>query len=334
MASTVFVTGATGFVGQALVRALRDRGDRVVALSRDVDRARRHLGEPDATLTLIAGDPTAPGPWQERLADCAAVIHLAGESIAGRRWNAHYRQRLLDSRVDSTRFVVEGLARVPAAARPAVLLSASGVDYYPFAIDLLGAGDEDRFDETGPRGEGFLSRLCRDWEHEAFGARELGLRVAVLRTGLVLGRGGGALERITLPFRLFVGGPVGSGKQWMSWVHLADVVGSYLFVFDTPHLSGPVNVVAPGAVRQRELARAIGRTLHRPSWLPVPAPALRLAVGPVAEYLLHGRRVVPAALEAAGYRFCYPDLAPALSDLFGSTASRDQSRDRISAPVG
>lgn len=302
----VFITGGSGYLGRAISQALLARGDQVRVLSRDPAGARDRL---PAGVDIVEGDPTAAGPWQARVDGCDAAINLAGESLGGQRWDARFRQIAMDSRVDATRFLVEALAS--AVRRPAVLVSASGVDAYAFDADLL-EDDEDEVDESAPRGSTFLARLCRDWEEEALAAQASGVRVVVMRTGVVVGGEGGPIDRWARAFRFFVGGKLGSGRQWMSWVHLDDVVGGYLFALDTPSLSGPVNLVAPGKLRNREFARRMGRALHRPALLPTPAPALRLALGDFAEYLLHGRPAVPRALLSAGYAFRHPDLDPAL----------------------
>ncbi len=303
----VFLTGGSGYIGRAIVGALVARGDRAVVLTRDAGRARAALPGP---VELVEGDPTAAGPWQARVDGCDAALNLAGEPLAARRWDARFRQIALDSRVDAARFLVEAIAA--AAARPRVLVSASGIDAYGFDADLPVEDDEDEVDESAPRGSSFLARLCRDWEEEAARAAEHGVRVVLMRTGVVVGGEGGPIDRWARAFRFFAGGRLGSGRQWMSWVHLDDVVGAYLFALDTPELSGPVNLVAPGRLRNREFARRLGRALHRPSVIPTPARALRLALGDFAEYLLHGRPAVPRALVSAGYAFRRPELDPAL----------------------
>ena len=302
----VFITGGSGYIGRAISQALIARGDQVRVLSRDPTRARAHL--PDA-VEIVEGDPTVAGPWQARVSGCDAAINLAGESLAAQRWDARFRQIAMDSRVDATRFLVEAIAA--AEVRPRVLCSASGVDAYAFDADLAVLDDEDEVDESAPRGSSFLARLCRDWEEEALAAEAHGVRVVLMRTGVVVGGRGGPIERWARAFRFFAGGKLGSGRQWMSWVHLDDVVGAYLFALDTPSLSGPVNLVAPGKLRNREFARRLGRALHRPAFVPTPAPALRLALGEFAEYLLHGRPAVPRALLSAGYAFRHPELDPA-----------------------
>ena len=284
----VFVTGASGFVGRPLAAALVDAGHQVVGLA-------RHPATLGGGAELLVGDVTKAGSWQERAAACDAVIHLAGASFAGKRWNASRKAAISQSRVEGTRRLVE--------VRPKVLLCAGGVDYYPF-------DDSDRpHAEDAPAGDSFLARVCAAWEAEA--QRAEGARVACLRTGVVLGRGG-ALARMVTPFKLYVGGPVASGGQWLSWVALADVIGAYLFALENDAVRGPINLVGQEAVRQKDFARSLGKALGRPSWAPVPGPILRLVVGELADYLIHGRRVVPAALERLHYRFRHPSLASAL----------------------
>ena len=298
----LFVTGATGFIGTPLVAALVQRGDQVVALTRKAGPARARLGS-SPSVEIVEGDPQYGGSWQERVAGCDAVVHLAGESVGARRWDTRVRQILRDSRVDGTRRLVEAIGAAPADQRPRVLVSASGIDYYPLDIDVAGLDDDDEVDEkTGP-GEHFLARVCADWETEAREAEKLGARVVLMRTGLVVGGAGGPMDRWAGAFRKYVGGKLGSGRQWVSWIHMDDALGAYLFALDHASLAGPVNLVAPKRLRNAEFARQLGESLGKPSWLPVPGPALRLAVGGMAEYLLHGRPAVPAALLAAGYVF-------------------------------
>lgn len=307
------MTGGTGFVGQAIARALVDRGDEVVVLSRDADRARAALGD---GIEAVEGDSVTAGPWQDRIAGCDAIVNLAGQSIAGKRWDARYRQLIHDSRVETTRMITEGIAALPEGERPAVLISASGIDYYPFDMELmaaLGSDPSDDVTESSPPGEGVLARLCRHWEAEAREASALGVRVVLMRMGVVLGPGG-PLDKMAGPFKWFAGGRLGSGKQIVSWVHLTDAVRAYLFAIDNTAVTGPVNVVSPGIATAADLATALGKALGRPSWLPVPAFALKAAVGPFAEYLLNGRQAVPKALLDHGFEFEHPDITNAVGD--------------------
>ena len=291
----VFVTGASGFLGRAISRALLARGDTVIALSRG--------GEGEAGAELLRGDPTQSGPWRERVRGCDAVLHLAGEPVAGKRWNAEQKRILRQSRVDSGGQIAQAIAALPAAQRPKVLVTASGIDLYPF-------DKSDReYAEDAPPGHSFLAELCLAWEAATAQAAE---RTVALRIGLVLGKGEGVIAKLVTPFRLFVGGPVGSGEQWTSWIHVDDVVGAALLALDEGSLHGPLNLVA-ASVRQRDFAQALGDALKRPAWLPVPSLVLRAALGEIAEYLVHGRRAVPAALGTAGYAFKQADLGAAIA---------------------
>ena len=312
----IVVTGATGLVGKPLVRALIERGDAVLALVRDEARARAALGD---RVEVLQANLEEPGAWQGRLA-ADAVVHLAGEPIAGHRLDARQKQRVRDSRVESARVIVEGIAALDAGARPRALVSASGIDYYGFANRQL--DDDDPVPEEAPPGDEFLARVCRAWEKEAAAAEALGVRVVRMRTGLVLAppAQGGALGKMVTPFKLFAGGPIGSGQQWFSWIHLDDVVAAYLAALDDDRYRGPVNLVAPETVRNREFMKALGKALGRPSWLPVPRFAIKAATGELAEYLLEGRRAVPAALERLAFRFTHPTLAGALAAAVGSEA--------------
>jgi uncharacterized protein (TIGR01777 family) len=301
----ILITGGTGFVGKAIVAALRERGDALVVVSRDAERARA-LGD----VAAVEGDLQSAGPWTAAVAGADAVIHLAGEPIAARRWSAQQKQQLRDSRVETTRVLVEAIAAAPDDSRPRTLVASSGSDYYPFAPD--NEFDDDEVTERDPPGDSFLARVCRDWEAEARGAERLGVRVVSMRTAMVLGPGG-ALARLKAPYRLFAGGRIGSGRQWVPWIHRDDVVRAYLTALDDDRYTGPINLVT-SAARNEELSRAIGKALHRPSWLPVPSFALRAALGEFAEYLLNGRRMVPARLRELGFTWTRPSLESALAD--------------------
>ena len=274
----VVIAGASGLIGTQLSQLCAERGDEVVKLPR--------LGT---------------APWSVEGAD--VLVNLAGASIAGRRWNAAYKKEIEDSRVLSTRALVEAIAA--AARKPRVLVNASAVGFYG------GRGDEP-LDESAPPGDDFLARVVQAWEAEA---RKAAVRSVQIRTGVVLSERGGALQQMLLPFKAFVGGPIGRGKQWFPWIHMADEVAAILFCIDRESLSGPVNLVGPGLVTMKEFAQALGRALHRPSWAPVPLAALRIAVGEVAEVLASGQRAVPRKLLESGFQFRYPELAPALADL-------------------
>jgi uncharacterized protein (TIGR01777 family) len=294
----VFVTGATGLVGRAVCSALRGRGDFVTALSRSRDAAARLA----PGVRVVVGDPVEPGPWQEELARADVGVHLAGEPIAEGRWTPERKRRIRESRVRSTANVAAAVAD-----RGGVLVSGSAVGFY-------GSRGDEVLDESSEPGDDFLARVVRDWEDAARPAAERG-RLVLLRTGIVLAAEGGALPRLVQPFRLMAGGPLGDGAFWQPWIHLADAVGLVLLAVDDGRLSGPLVLSAPEPVRNRDLARAIGKVLHRPSALPAPAFAMRLVLGEVASVVLASQRAVPRKALALGYRFRFPELEAALRDL-------------------
>jgi uncharacterized protein (TIGR01777 family) len=291
----VAVTGATGLIGSRVVAALRERGDEVTVLTRDPARA----GEGVAWR-----DPAGERAPIEALAGRDGVIHLAGESV-GQRWSEDAKRRIRDSRIRGTRNLVDAL-RV-AEPRPRVLVSQSAVGFY-------GPRGDEPVDESEPPGDDFLAQVALGWEEEAQRAEELGVHVARTRTGIVLARDGGALKRMLPPFKLGLGGPVGSGRQYMPWIHMDDVVGALLFCLDTEAASGPLNVTAPEPVPNREFAKTLGRVLRRPAVLPTPAVALKLALGEMSLVVVTGQRAVPKRLGELGYTFKRPDLEAALRD--------------------
>ena len=300
----VVVTGATGFVGRPLVRAFLARKDSVTVLTRDPEQAAEHL--PAGCTVAAWREGAAVEPAVLRGAD--AVVHLAGAGIADRRWTASYKRAILESRVATTQGLVAAIGALPSAARPRALVAASGVGFY-------GNRGDETLDEASAPGTGFLPEVCIAWERETFAARELGVRAVALRTGIVLDPHGGALAKMLTPFRLGVGGRVGSGRQWMSWITLDDLVALYLFALDRSELDGPVNAVAPTPVTNADFTRALGRALGRPTLLPVPAVALRVALGEMAGLLLEGQRVLPTRARAAGFGFRHPELPAALAAL-------------------
>jgi uncharacterized protein len=322
----IVITGATGLIGTPHVAALRIAGHDVIALVRNVERAKQHLRGDDelaktlqprapgakqfGNLHLVLADIETPGLWCDRLEGVDAIVHLAGEPIAAKRWDARQKQLIRDSRVESTRTIVEAIGKT--TTKPKALVTASGVDYYAFASNQHDF-DDDEVTETDPPADTFLGRLCRDWEHEAQAAEAHGVRVACMRTGLVLGKQGGALAKLRRPFELFAGGKMGSGRQWMSWIHLDDVVAAYIAAATDERYRGPINMVTD-STRNAEFAKALGHSLGKPTWLPVPAFAIKAAVGSeFAESILEGRRVVPAKLRQLGFTWKYPTLEGALA---------------------
>ena len=294
----VTITGASGLIGTRLVAALRERGDAVTVLSRDPARAQAALGVP-----AVAWDPPAGPAPADALTGRDAVVHLAGAPVA-QRWSAAAKEAIRASRELGTRNLVAGLAQ--ADPRPGVLVSASAVGFY-------GKHGDERVDEDAPAGGDFLAGVCVAWEREALAAGDLGMRVVLMRTGVVLDPTGGALKTMLPPFRAGVGGPVAGGAQYMPWIHVDDVVGMYLAALGDPSWTGPVNVTAPEPATNRDFSKALGRALRRPAVAPVPAFALRVLYGDMAEIVTEGQRAVPARAQALGYTFRRPELDDALT---------------------
>jgi uncharacterized protein (TIGR01777 family) len=302
----VFVMGGTGLVGSRLLERLRQRNDDIILLSRRPDVAQEKLG---GAGTVVEGDPMTAGPWMDRACECDAVINLVGENVFGRRWSASFKQLLYDSRIKSTDHFAQALAKNPrtAAGNPRVLVNASAIGYYG------PCGDEELTEDSPPGGD-FLAQICIDWEKAARSAEPAGVRVAVVRIGVVLDKEG-ALRKMMTPFKLFVGGPVGSGRQWVSWIHHQDVVGLLLLALDNPEARGPLNGTAPGPVTNKQLSKALGRAMHRPSFFPTPRFMLRVALGGVAGLVTTGQRVLPQRAQALGYTFQFPEIDAALADI-------------------
>jgi uncharacterized protein (TIGR01777 family) len=303
----VFVLGGTGLVGSRLIEQLHRRQDDVVLLTRRPDVARHKFGD---ACAVVEGDAMTAGPWLDRLADCDGVINLVGEGVFSRRWTGDFKKLLRDSRVKSTENVVQALASSPrtAAGNPRVLVNASAIGYY-------GPHGDEELTEDSPPGDDTLARLCVEWENAARAAEPAGVRVARVRIGVVLDRHGGALRQMITPFKMFVGGPVGSGRQWVSWIHHQDLVGLLLLALDDAQARGPLNGTAPQPVTNTEFARALGRALGRPSFLPTPRFALRVMLGEVAGLVTTGQRVLPRRAQALGYAFRFPDIDRALRDV-------------------
>ena len=299
----IVVAGGSGLIGRALVAALLADGADVAVLTRDPAYASRRL--PPGARAVAWDGRDRHGAWAGELAGADAVINLAGATIGHWPWTAARRRLLVSSRVEATRALVDAIGALPPGDRPATLLNASGTDGYE-GLDAEPATEATPFSDT------FLARLCTAWEAAASPAEALGVRVVCLRQGVVLTRGAPALRLLALPVRLFVGGPIGGGRQWFSWVDLEDLVGLYRLALADPSLHGALNVTAPEPVPQAELARAMGRVLHRPARLPLPALPVRLLLGGMATLVLGSRRVIPVRALAAGYTFERPALDDAL----------------------
>ena len=305
----VVIGGANGLIGKRLVAALRKRGDEVVALVRTPSSVAFAAG-----TAIAQWDGKSQGAWAAHLDGAQAAVNLAGASVAGKRWNEAYKQQIVDTRIDSTAAMVEAIRA--ARQRPAVFVSASAVGWY-------GDRGDAPLDEAAAPGTGFLAEVCRRWEDEARKVEALGSRVALIRTGVVLAPDeGGALQQMALPFKLFAGGPIGSGRQWMPWIHIDDEVAIFLWAIDEARASGPINAAAPGVQTMKEFCKSLGRALHRPSWAPVPAAVLKLAVGEFAEVLLGGQRLVPKKLTDQGFKFRFLESDAALVDLFSGAGSK------------
>jgi hypothetical protein len=300
----VLLTGATGTIGLALADTLRARGDQVVALSRDPERGERVLGE-GAEVHAWAR-PTEEPPPAEALQGADAVVHLLGEPVA-QRWTEPAKQRIRDSRLLSTRLLVTALKQLPDADRPGALVSQSATGYF-------GARGDAPLDEHAAPGDDFLAEVVVAWEGEANKA-SASMRVVCTRTGVVLSSSGGALAKMLPFFRVGVGGPVAGGHQYVPWIHLDDVVGALIRCVDAGEAAGPVNVTAPNPVTNADFSRALGRALSRPAVLPVPAIAIKLLYGEMAEIVTTGQRVVPARLRELGYEFRHPEVEEALRDV-------------------
>ena len=332
----VFVTGGTGLIGRRLVQRLIERGDQPLILTRRADEVRR---DPAArSLTFIQGDPNTRGDWFAAVDGCDAVINLVGHNVFSDRWNAEVKRKIRDSRVYGTENVVAAISA--ARSRPSVLVQSSAVGYY-------GVHGDEELTEESPSGSDFMAVVCREWEEAAQPAEELGVRVPRIRTGIVLARSEGALGVMTPLFKIGPGAPIGSdgsflkparGAQWMSWIHIDDIVGILLMALDNAEANGPINGTAPHPVRNSEFAKALSHELWRPyaPWrFPIPFgppdSVLRVVLGDVAQVITKGQRVLPTRAQALGYRFRFPDLPEALHDLFAEQAPPPEPERRPAA---
>jgi len=292
----IIVAGGSGFIGEPLVRRLLARGDDVAVLTRNPSNVRAGRA--------IRWNPPSQGSWSDEATNADVVINLAGENVGGGRWTAERKKRIMDSRIDATSALAEAMSREPSHAR--TLISASATGFY-------GDRGDESLDENAAHGSGFLAEVTQRWEELARGAEPFA-RVVILRFGVVLAKDGGALAKLLLPFRLGAGGPMGSGQQWMPWIDRDDILRIIEWSIDRDAARGTYNATAPAPARNRDFARALGRVLHRPAFLPTPAFALRLALGSgmANEMLLGGQRVFPKHAQDEGFEFAYPDLEVAL----------------------
>ncbi len=303
----VAITGATGFVGSRLVERLQKEGHQVLVLTRNTAHAQKVFPQQAfANVEILAYTPTVSGTWQEAIASCDGVVHLAGEPISEGRWTPERKQEILNSRKLSTQKIVEAIAN--ANPKPSVLVSTSAIGYY-------GTSETASFDEDSPAGNDFLAQVCQAWEAEAQKVTDAGVRLVILRLGIVLGLGGGALGKMITPFQLFAGGPIGSGRQWFSWIHRDDLVNLILQALTKPEMSGVYNATAPRPVRMAELSQTMGQVMNRPSWLPVPGFAIEALLGDGAIVVLEGQQVLPKRTLESGFEYQYHNLQSALEEI-------------------
>ena len=299
----VVITGATGFIGGALCKALH-KDYEVIALSRDASRAAKSVGD---LAKVNEWDGRTTGSWFQQANGAFAIINLAGENIASGRWNESKKAGILHSRLDSAGAVLDAIKQMD--RKPTVVIQASAIGYY-------GSRQNEKLDETSTPGKGFLANVCQRIESYAEEIEGLGVRCVVIRTGVVLGRDGGAFTKLVKPFRFFLGGYLGSGRQWFSWIHLEDEIAAIKYLMENEHLKGVFNLTAPQPVTMKELCVTLGQILHRPVWLNVPAFAARLAFGEMAdEMLLSGQKVLPKRLLNTGFNFQYTNIKQALNDI-------------------
>lgn len=297
----IFIVGGTGFVGSHLCSYLLDQGHTVTALGTTPEWPK----SAHTRFRYVSADATQPGSWQQEITTADAVVNLAGKTIF-KRWNKTYKQQIHDSRILTTRNIVDALP----ADSPCTLCNTSAVGYY-------GDRGDEILNETASPGNGFMADIAKAWEKEAFMAADKGIRVAVMRFGIVLGKDGGAMAQMLPAFRMFAGGPLGDGRQWFPWIHLRDLLSAVRLLLETPTLSGAFNLNAPNPVRNRELASTLGRVLGRPSFLPAPRAMLRLVLGEVGTALVESQRSVPQHLLESGFSFQFPDIETALRDIVG-----------------
>ncbi len=294
----ILITGGTGFVGTQLTSRLIQDGTEVTILTRSEKKPEK--GAPG--IFYLQGDPTQKGPWQEAIKNHDAIINLAGASIFS-RWTDEHKKAIRESRVRTTRNIVESI--LPHPEQKITLFSTSAVGYYGFH------GDEVLFEESPP-GNDFLAKIAVEWEGEALKAGEKDARVVITRFGIVMGEKGGALNQMIPLFKKYIGGPIGSGKQWFSWIHIKDLAEAFVFMMKHPEISGPVNVCSPNPVRNKDLAKVLGKVLHRPSFIPAPGFMVKLVLGEFGSVILEGQRVLPRRLLDLGFVFQYPDIDKAL----------------------
>ncbi|MBG1263230.1 TIGR01777 family oxidoreductase [Nostoc commune] len=302
----VAITGATGFIGSRLLQRLHAKGDQIVVLTRKTTFAQKVFpSETFPNVEIVAYTPNVSGSWQSVIASCDGVVNLAGEPIGEGRWTPERKQEILNSRKLGTQKIVEAIAN--ANPKPTVLINASAIGYY-------GTSETATFDETSLSGNDYLAQVCQIWEAQARKVKDAGVRLVILRFGIVLGNGG-ALGKMITPFKLFAGGPIGSGRQWFSWIHVDDLVSLILEALTKPEIEGVYNGTAPNPVRMADLSQTLGEVMNRPSWLPVPGFAIEALLGDGAMVVLEGQQVLPKRTLETGFEYKYPNLQSALAQI-------------------
>ncbi len=302
----IAISGATGFVGSRLVERLHTQGHRILVLTRNTNFAKKVFPSPAfPNLEIIAYTPSISGTWQDAIAGCDGVVNLAGEPIAEGRWTPERKQEILNTRKLGTQKIVEAIAK--ANPQPSVLVNTSAIGYY-------GTSETASFDENSAAGNDFLAQVCQEWEAEARKVQDMNVRLVILRFGIVLGHGG-ALGKMITPFKLFAGGPIGSGQQWFSWIHLDDIVSLIIQALTQPTMEGVYNGTAPQPVRMNDLSTTMGNVMNRPSWLPVPGFAIEAILGDGALVVLEGQQVLPKRTLDSGFEYQYPNLQSALTQI-------------------
>lgn len=303
MAKKIIITGATGLIGIKLCNALIKRGDEITIFTRNIQKGKRELPE---VKKFVEWDYRKPEQWKSELNRKDAVIHLAGANLAGRRWSEQYKKIIIDSRLTSTKNLILGMEEID--EKPGLFICASAVGYY-------GDKDEELITEQSPPSNDFLSELCKRWELEASKAEFLGIRRVSLRQAPVLSKNDGMIKEMKLPFKLFLGGPIGTGKQWLPWIHIEDLVNIYLFLLENKNITGPVNASSPNPVRMSEFADVMGKILQRPSYFKIPKFLIRIIKGDLADSITASQRVIPKKLLDAGFDFNFKDVQTSLRDL-------------------
>lgn len=301
----IAITGATGFVGSRLVDKLNAQGDQILVLTRNPEKAKRVFPKVAySNLEVVKYISTQSGDWQKVISGCDAVVNLAGEPIS-ERWTPSHKKAILESRQLGTQKIVEAITK--ANPKPSVLINPSAVGYY-------GTSETATFDENSSPGNDFLAEVCQKWEAEAKKVKEAGVRLVIIRFGIVLGDGG-ALAKMIPPFKIFAGGPIGDGRQWFSWIHREDLVNLIIETLKRPNLEGTFNGTAPNPVQMNQLCQVLGEVMNRPSWLPVPSFAIEMLLGEGAKVVLEGQQVLPKATQGIGFQYQYPTLKPALQEI-------------------